>query len=317
MYTPSGFDASNFVSTFNTSFNLMLWVAVAFVVFLTATMIYFVYKYNRKKHQKAVQIEGNNKLEIIWTVIPILLALAMFHYGWKGYTPMNRVPENALPVTTIGRMWSFTFVYENGKQSPDLVVPVNKPVALKLISLDVLHSVFIPEFRIKSDMVPGREKIMWFQSDREGEYDLYCAEYCGLRHSYMSSFVRVVPQEEFDKWYADTTMVAADSAAAAKPGAAGAGILKAQGCNACHSSDGSKLVGPSYLGLYGHERTVLRNGQAVTVTADDAYIIKSIYEPNEEIVQGYPEGQMQSYKGMVTEEDIALIIEYLKTLDEQ
>lgn len=315
MYSPSGFDASNYVTTFNASFNLMLWVAVAFVVFLSATMIYFVYKYNRKKHKKAEQIEGSTALEITWTVIPIILALVMFYYGWAGYTPMNKIPDNAINITTVGRMWSFTFLYDNGKQSPDLVVPVNTPVNLKLVSLDVLHSVFIPEFRIKSDMVPGREKQMWFQSDMTGEYDLYCAEYCGLRHSYMSAIVRVVPREEYDKWYTDTTMVA-DTAAGDTPGAAGAAILKTQGCNACHSSDGTKIVGPSYLGLYGQERTVIRGGQTVNVTADDAYITRSIYEPNTEIVQGYPEGQMQSYKGMITEEDIAKIIEYLKSLEQ-
>lgn len=316
MYSPSGFDASNYVTTFNASFNLMLWVSLAFVVFLSGTMIFFVYKYNRKKHKKAEQIEGSTALEVTWTIIPVLIAVVMFIYGWEGYTPMNRVPENALNITTIGRMWSFTFLYENGKQSPDLVVPVNTPISLKLVSLDVLHSVYIPEFRIKSDMVPGREKQMWFQSDMTGEYDLYCAEYCGLRHSYMSAVVRVVPKEEYDKWYTDTTMVA-DTAAGDTPGAAGLAILKTQGCNACHSNDGTKIVGPSYLGLYGQERTVIRGGQTVDVTADDEYITRSIYEPNVEIVQGYPEGQMQSYKGMITEEDIAKIIEYLKTLEEQ
>lgn len=316
MYTPSGFDASNYVTTFNASFNLMLWVAIAFIVFLSAAMLYFMYKYNRKKHKKAEQIHGSTALEITWTVIPVMIALVMFYYGWEGYTPMNKAPEGALNITTVARMWSFTFLYDNGKQSPDLVVPVNTPVNLKLTSLDVLHSIFIPEFRIKSDMVPGREKFLWFRSDREGDYDLYCAEYCGLRHSYMNSTVRVLPKEEYEKWYSDNTMVA-DTASGAKPGAAGEAILKAQGCVACHSTDGSKIVGPSFLNLFGHEQTVLKNGQAVNVTADEAYITRSIYEPNAEIVQGFPEGQMQSYKGMVTEEDIAKIIEFLKTLNEQ
>ena len=316
MYTPSGFDASNYVTTFDASFNLMLWVSIAFIVFLTGLMIYFVWKYNRRKHRKAVQIAGSTKLEIAWTVIPLLIALVMFYYGWAGYTPMNKPPENALNVTTIGRMWSFTFLYENGKQSPDLVVPVNTPVNLKLISLDVLHSVFIPEFRIKSDMVPGREKTMWFRSDREGEYDLFCAEYCGLRHSYMTAIVRVVPGEEFEKWYADTTLVA-DTTATTTAGAAGEAILKAQGCLACHSVDGSKLVGPSFLNLFGQERTLVRNGKTVTVVDDEQYISHFIYEPNAEIVQGYPEGQMQSYKRMVTEDDIAKIIEYLQALNEE
>lgn len=314
MYSTTGFEASNFVSHFNASFNLMLWVSVGFIIFLTAAMVWFVYKYNRKKHAKAVQIEGSVPLEITWTVIPILLALLMFHYGWKGWTPMNKAPEDAINITSYARMWSFSFLYENGKQSPDLVIPQGHPVNIKLISLDVLHSIYIPEFRIKSDMVPGREKQMWFRADRAGEYDLYCAEYCGLRHSYMNAMVRVLPREEYDKWYADSAAVA-DSVVAATPGAEGLAILKANGCNACHSSDGSKIVGPSYKGVYGREVVVVRGGQTVTLTADDEYITRAIYDPNTEIVQGYPQGLMQSYKGIISEDQIAKIIEYMKSLD--
>ena len=315
MYTPSGFDASNYVTTFNASFDLMLIVALAFIVFLSVIMVVFVIKYNRKKHQKAEQIEGSTALEVAWTIIPIMIAMVMFYYGWEGYTPMNKVPADAMKVTAVGRMWSFTFLYENGKQSPDLVVPVNSAVDVKLTSLDVLHSLFIPEFRIKSDMVPGREKQMWFRSDREGEYEIFCAEYCGLRHSYMSSKVRVLPNEEFVKWLGDTAVVT-QTAGAANPGAAGEVIIKNQGCIACHSTDGTKIVGPTFKGLFGHEVTVMKDGQAVKVTADEAYITRSIYEPNAEIVQGFPQGQMQSYKGMVSEDDIAKIIEFLKTLNE-
>jgi cytochrome c oxidase subunit 2 len=293
----------------------MLVVALAFIVFLSALMILFVIKYNRKKHKKAEQIEGSTALEVAWTIIPIMIAMVMFYYGWEGYTPMNKIPANAMKVTAVGRMWSFTFLYENGKQSPDLVVPVDSPVNVKLTSLDVLHSLFIPEFRIKSDMVPGREKQMWFRSDREGEYEVFCAEYCGLRHSYMSSKVRVLPKEEFDKWLGDTAVVT-KTAGAANPGAAGEAIIKNQGCIACHSTDGTKIVGPTFKGLFGHEVTVMKDGQAVKVTADEAYITRSIYEPNAEIVQGFPQGQMQTYKGMVSEDDIAKIIEYLKTLNE-
>ncbi|HLN20791.1 MAG TPA: cytochrome c oxidase subunit II [Bacteroidales bacterium] len=314
MYSTTGFDASNFVTTFNTSFNLMLWVSIAFIVFLTGIMLYFVYRYNSKKHKKAEQIEGSNALEITWTVIPVMIALLMFYFGWKGWTPMNKAPKDALNITTVARMWSFSFLYENGKQSPDLIIPSNVPVNIKLISLDVLHSLYIPEFRVKSDIVPGREKQMWFRSDREGEYDLYCAEYCGLRHSYMSANVRVLPKDEFDKWYSDSTIVA-DSAATATPGAEGAGLVKSNGCLACHTTDGTKLVGPSFKGLYGHEQSVIRGGQTVTITADDPYIVRSILEPNAEIVQGFQEGLMQSYKGVLNEDQIAKIIEYLKTLD--
>lgn len=317
MYSPSGIEASNFVSSFNASFNLMLWISLAFIIGLTITMVYFVYKYNRKKHAKAEQIHGSTALEVIWTVIPVLLALLMFQYGWAGWKPMNKPPKDGINITTMARMWSFTFLYENGKQNTDLVIPVNTPVKIKLVSLDVLHSLFIPEFRIKSDIVPGREKMMWFQSDREGEYELYCAEYCGLRHSYMNAKVNVLSQEAYNTWYTDTTLVAADSSAAPVAGAAGAAILKNNGCNACHSTDGSKIVGPSFLKLFGSENVVIKDGKEVTVTADEEYIKRSIIEPNAEVVKGFPEGTMQSYKGILSDDDLAKIVEYLKTLNGQ
>ncbi len=280
-------------------------------------MLYFVFRYNRKKNKTLpLRYEGNTRLEIIWTVIPILLALVMFYYGWAGWKPMTKAPDDAMNVTSIARMWSFSFEYENGKQSPDLVVPVNTPVKINLVSLDVIHSLFIPAFRIKSDMVPGREKMMWFLPQREGEYDLYCAEYCGLQHSYMNATVKVLSKEKYNTWYADTAAVVIVAEGSA-PGSEGLAIMKAQGCNACHSTDGSKIVGPSYLNLFGEQQVVIRDGKEVTVTVDEDYIKKSIYDPDSEIVKGYPKGLMQSYKGIVSEDDIAKIIEYLKSLNEK
>jgi cytochrome c oxidase subunit 2 len=315
MYSPSGIDASNFVSTFNTAFYFIVGISLLLLIGLTILMLYFVYRYNRKRNSVATQIEGNTRLEILWTVIPILLALAMFYFGWTGWKPMTKVPDDALVVRSVARMWSFSFEYENGKQSPDLVVPVNTPVKINLVSLDVIHSLFIPAFRIKSDMVPGREKMMWFLPQREGEYDLYCAEYCGLQHSYMNSIVRVLSKEDYNTWYADTAAVAIVAEGSA-PGSEGFAILKAQGCNVCHSSDGSKIIGPSYLNLWGEQQIVIRDGKEIPVTADEEYIRKSIYDPNSEIVKGYPKGLMQSYEGIISVDDIARIIEYLKSLNE-
>jgi cytochrome c oxidase subunit 2 len=315
MYSPSGIDASNFVSTFNTAFYFIVGISLLLLIGLTILMLYFVYRYNRKRNSVATQIEGNTRLEILWTVIPILLALAMFYFGWTGWKPMTKVPDDALVVRSVARMWSFSFEYENGKQSPDLVVPVNTPVKINLVSLDVIHSLFIPAFRIKSDMVPGREKMMWFLPQREGEYDLYCAEYCGLQHSYMNSVVRVLSKEDYNTWYADTAAVAI-VAEGSSPGSEGFAIMKAQGCNVCHSSDGSKIIGPSYLNLWGEQQIVIRDGKEIPVTADEEYIRKSIYDPNSEIVKGYPKGLMQSYEGIISADDIARIIEYLKSLNE-
>ena len=314
MYSTTGIDPSNFVSTFDTAFYFIIGISLIFLIGLTFLMLYFVFKYNRIKNKTATQIEGNTRLEIVWTVIPTILALVMFYFGWAGWTPMNKPPKDALKITSTARMWSFNFQYENGKQSPDLIVPVGKAVELKLVSLDVIHSVFIPAFRIKSDMVPGREKTMWFLPQREGEYDLYCAEYCGLRHSYMNSAVKVLSKDDYEKWYADSTSVT-KSDDKSSPGAAGLEILINQGCTACHSSDGSKIVGPSFFQLYGEKQTVTKDKKDIVITADDEYIKRSIYEPDSEIVKGYPANLMQSYKETLNDEDVKKIIDYLKTLN--
>jgi cytochrome c oxidase subunit 2 len=316
MYSTTGIDASNYVSTFNTAFYFIAGISLFLLLGLTFIMLYFVFRYNTKKNKTAIQNEGNTLLEIIWTVVPILLALLMFYYGWEGWKPMNKPPVNAMNVTTTARMWSFSFRYDNGKESPDLVLPINTPVKIKLISLDVIHSLFIPAYRIKSDIVPGREKFMWFIPQTEGEYDLYCAEYCGLRHSYMKAMVKVLSKEKFNSWYGDTISIA-NTAEGSIPGAQGLAIMKIQGCLACHSSDGSKIVGPTYLNLFGSQQVVIRNGAEVTVTADEAYIKQMILDPAFQVVKGYPKGLMQSYKDKISDEDISKIIEYLKSLNEK
>jgi cytochrome c oxidase subunit 2 len=196
------------------------------------------------------------------------------------------------------------------------VIPVNYPVKINLVSLDVIHSLFIPAFRIKSDIIPGREKMMWFMPQREGEYDLYCAEYCGLRHSYMKSNVKVLSRDKFDKWYADSSSVVS-AAKDTVPGAEGLKIMVIQGCNACHSSDGTKIVGPSYLNIFGEKQIVIRDGKELTLTVDDEYIKRSIWDPNYEIVKGYPRDLMQSYKATINDSDITKIIEYIKHLNEK
>jgi cytochrome c oxidase subunit II len=316
MYSTTGIDASNYVSTFNTAFYSIAGVSLFLLIGLTFVMLYFVFKYNKKKHKAAVQNEGNVVLEITWTVIPILLALMMFYYGWEGWKPMNKPPSNAMTITTTARMWSFSFLYQNGKESTDLVVPVNTPVKINLISVDVIHSLFIPAYRIKSDIVPGRQKVMWFIPEKEGDYDLYCAEYCGLRHSYMRSTVKVLSKEKFTAWYGDTAKLAM-AATGSTPGGEGLAIMKFQGCMACHSTDGTKIVGPSYLNLFGKQEVVTRNGVDVSITVDEEYLKRSIYDPNAEIVKGYPKGLMQSYKGKISDADIVKIIEYLKSLNEK
>ena len=306
--------ASNLVTTTDNAFFLIIGISVLFLVGISATIIWFLIRYNNKKHPVAEQIHGSTALEIVWTVIPLILVLIMFFYGWAGYAPARKAPKDAMRITAVARMWSWQFQYENGVKTDTLYIPINKPVLLDLISVDVVHSLYIPAFRVKEDMVPGRTNKMWFIAQKEGNYELFCAEYCGLSHSYMFTEVKVLEQNAFDNWLAARADTSNTLLAEANPGAAGRRLIEVNGCFACHSSDGSKLVGPSFKGLYEHEQNVITDGSTRSVVANDDYIIKSIYEPDADVVEGYRKGQMLSYKNQLSEQEIQQIIEYLKTI---
>ena len=190
---------------------VMLYIVAISVVLLlgiTATMIYFVFKYNRKHGHKPVDIPYNIPLEIIWITIPTLLVLSMFYYGYTGFEQARVIPDNAFVIKVTARQWDWKFTYANGKEADSLYVPVNRPIKLELHSVDVNHSLFIPAFRLKEDVVPNENNYMVFTPRELGKYEIACAEYCGLNHSNMYSGVVVMPQVEFTKWYntkTDTT----------------------------------------------------------------------------------------------------------------
>ncbi len=299
--------ASNFVEGVDLSFYIILGVSLVFLVGITFTMIFFVVRYRRKKNPKAKNIEGNNKLEILWTVIPTILVLIMFYFGWAGYEPMRNVPDDAMVVNAHGQMWSWSFEYEDGRRSEKLVVPLNKAVKLNLISHDVLHSLYIPAFRIKEDLVPGKDNWMWFKPLEVGTYDIFCAEYCGERHSYMLSEAIVLPGDEYETWYNKVLGVSTDHP--------GLQVLKQYACTSCHSLDGTRLVGPSFKGFFGIREIVITDGVENEILVDEAYIKKSIHDPNADVVKSYSAGLMISYKESITDEQLAHIIEYLKTLN--
>ena len=300
--------ASNFAYGVDLSFAVIFGISIFFLVGITAVMIYFVIRYRRKKNPKATNIHGNNKLEILWTVVPTLLVLVMFYYGWVGYKPMRSIPDDAIPIKVYGQMWSWQFEYENGKRSGQLVVPLNKPVKLDLISRDVIHSFYIPAFRIKEDVVPGINNTMWFEATKEGTYDILCAEYCGERHAYMLAEVDVVPEADYEEW-----LVSTDVPEGEHPGLT---VMKQNACLTCHSLDGSKLIGPTFRGIYGKTETVItETGEEKTITVDDDYLVRSIYQPNAEIVKGYNKGLMISYENTIDEESVNQIIDYIKTLE--
>jgi len=299
--------SSSFVEGVDTAFFVIIGISLVFLIGITFGMVYFSIKYNKKKNPKAKPTKENAKLEIIWTVIPTLLVLGMFYFGWVGYRPMKSIPKGAIPIKATGKMWSWSFEYENGKWDSLLYVPINKAVRLDLYSPDVNHSLYIPAFRIKQDVIPGVPNQMWFKAEKLGEYNIFCAEYCGLRHSYMLSKVRVLSEDDYNKWY-NTKQVVDENMMA------GEMVIKKHGCVACHTTDGSKLVGPSFKGVFDTMRKVEEDGKIKEVRADETYIINSIIDPNKDIVEGFPKNVMTNYKGQITDEEIQQIIEYLKTL---
>lgn len=314
MYSPDITQASNFVQGVDRAFILILGISFFFLIALTVVMIYFIYKYNKKRHPVATQIHGSTTLEIVWTVIPFILTMVMFYYGWAGWKPMQKAPKDAMEVTVYGRMWNFSYEYENGRRTDTLFLPKDQAVKLNLKAMDVLHSLYIPAFRVKQDMVPEKENnFMWFIPQKVGSYEIFCTEYCGLQHSYMYSTVKVMENNDFQKWITDTTQVAATANIDA-PGATGKRIMQNIGCFACHTLDGTKLVGPSFKGIWGAEHTVVTGKETRKVTVDEEYIKRSIYDPNADVVEGFMKGLMVSYQGQLSEDDIANIIEYLKTV---
>ena len=192
--------ASNFSHNVDAVFLFTLIVSIFFLVLITGLMIYFVVKFSRKRNPKATNLHGNLGLEIAWTVIPTILVLIMFWYGWVGYENMSEVPEDALPIQVTAQMWKWGFKYENGKTFDSLYVPVNKAIKLNLTSLDVTHAFYIPKFRIKKDVYPNQARTVWFKAEELGSFDIACAEYCGLNHSYMYNKIKVISETDFNKW---------------------------------------------------------------------------------------------------------------------
>lgn len=298
--------ASNFVEGVDLAFKIIFGISLFFLVGITTVMLYFVYRYDRKRHPKAVQIKDNNILEITWITIPLILVILMFYYGYVAFSPMRNVPKDAIPIKVIGKMWSWTFEYEGGKQSADLVVPLNKAVKLNLYSPDVIHSLYIPAFRIKEDVVPGKDNYMWFIAQQPGTYDILCTVYCGLRHSYMEAKAKVVPEAEYLAWLKALPEKSIEPE--------GLVILKKNACTGCHSIDGSKIVSTSFKGLYGKSEKIITDGKERSITVDDQYLKTSVYDPDKDLVVGYQKGIMKTYKGIVTEDEMTKIIDYLKSI---
>ncbi len=292
---------------FRLEFQVIAFLFSLIVVF----MVYSIVVFRRKKGDMddAAHIEGNSRLEVIWTVIPLVTVLAFGYLGGQSLAETLRADPQALDINVIGSQWSWRFEYpDTGIVSTDLMMPVNKQALLHISSTDVIHSFWVPEFRLKQDALPGGQSFvreLRVTPDKIGNYKVRCAELCGLRHAYMEAPVKVISQTDYDAWVAEQTAQAND------PVARGQKFSKQYGCTACHSIDGSKIVGPSWKGLFGSTVT-LENGS--TVTADETYLTESIKDPAAQIVQGYQNVMPASIAQLMTDAQISDIIAYIKTL---
>ena len=288
-------------------FGFILAISVFFFVLIVVLMTLFVIRYRRRAGAPAeASASHNTALELTWTIIPVILVAVIFFFGFRGYLDMSTPPANAYEILVDGQKWAWSFTYPNGYVDSNLHVPVNRPVRLVMTSADVIHSLYVPAFRIKQDVVPGRYSKAWFEATETGEYDLFCAEYCGTSHSGMVATVVVHPPGEFETWLES----ASNFLETMSPVEAGRKLYQVRGCQQCHSVDGTAKVGPSLLGVYGHAQP-LADGS--TVTIDENYIRESILEPMAKVVAGY-EPVMPTYQGRLKDPEIMAIIEYLKSL---
>lgn len=289
-------------------------VAVLFLVLITALMVVFVIRYDRGRHPVAAQIEGHALLELVWTVIPLLLFLLIFYYGWTNYEYTRNPPGDAMVVKVTGRQWKWGFTYPNGKQTAQLYAPLNRPMKLDVVSLDVIHGFYIAAFRLKVDAVPSLTNTTWFLATRPGAYDIQCTVMCGVDHSKMLSKVVVVPEPEFRRWYFAPEGAPEPGMPAAAPIAVpgGLALLRSKGCLECHSMDGSAMVGPTLKGILGRREEVLVQGKPRRVTVDEARLKQAITTPGRAPVRGYPPVMPQV---ALEPGELAQIIDYLRKGD--
>lgn len=289
-------------------FYAILAVATFFFALIVGLMLLFVILYRRRPGQEPLPSPAHNAvLETAWTVVPIVIVVAVFFWGFTGYMDMQLPPREAYEIDVVARQWQWQFTYPRGYSDPILHVPVDQPVRLIMRSEDVIHSLWMPAFRVKMDLVPGRYTKVWFRARTPGEYELYCAEYCGTGHSDMTTQVIVHPSGEFEAWLKQ----AAAGLKAMSPAERGRRLYVTLGCAGCHSTDGTAKTGPSFKGIWGQTH---RFSNAPPAVVDENYVRESIVNPSARVREGY-EDKMNSYQGQLTDEEIGYLIKFIQGLD--
>ena len=287
---------------FITGINIFFFLLIAILV------ISFARRYRRRgPNEITPHITHNEKLELAWSIIPLIIVIGVFFWGFHGYINAQVAPANAIEIQAVGKKWIWQFEYPDGMRTlNDIHVPVNRPVRLVMSSEDVLHSFFVPTFRIKKDVVPGRYTEVWFNATKPGVHQVFCTEYCGKGHSDMLARIHVDDEATYQRW-----LIEGDEELKKMPlPELGALMYEARGCATCHTLDGTRSQGPTWKGLFGSNRQFADGTSAV---ADANYIRESILEPHNKVVAGF-EPVMPTYKGLLRDREILGVIEYIKTL---
>ncbi|HEY2961984.1 MAG TPA: cytochrome c oxidase subunit II [Pyrinomonadaceae bacterium] len=280
-------------------------VTLFFALLISVVLIFFVIRYRRRTPYEIPRpIAGSHKLETLWTIIPFIIAMTMFGWGARIYFEQYKPPQNAMEIYVVAKQWMWKLQHATGQREiNELHVPVGRKIKLIMTTEDVIHDFFIPAFRTKADVVPGKYTTLWFEATKPGTYHLFCAEYCGMNHSGMTGSVVVMEPRDFDNWLSGNT-------GSTTPAAAGQQLFQTLGCASCHGANGEGGRGPTLAGLFGRQ-TPLEGGQSIR--ADEAYIRESIINPQAKIVAGFGP-IMPTFQGQVTEDQLVQLVAFIKSL---
>ncbi|MEP6902191.1 MAG: cytochrome c oxidase subunit II [Actinomycetota bacterium] len=298
--------ASSFAWQVDYLYFYLILISVAFTIPIVVAVFFFAVKYREKeKFATPDEMHGSIMLETVWSIIPFVISMTIFLGGALVFYNQYRPPADSMEIYVVGKQWMWKFQHGTGQREiNELHVPVGRNVKLTMTTEDVLHDVFIPAFRTKADVVPGRYTTLWFNATKPGKYHLYCAEYCGLNHSGMGGWVYVMEQTEYDNWLAG-------GGSNQTPVEAGRELFTNKlGCASCHAG-GASQRGAKLEGLFGTD-VKLTTGQVVK--ADEEYIRNSILNPSGQIVEGF-QPIMPTFKGQVTEEQLVSLVAYIKSLN--
>ena len=287
--------------------DFMVWMSVVSAIMILGAMIYFCFKYQAKSRSANEYAEKstdhNTTLEIVWSVIPLFVVIALFVWGFQGFVELRTPPANSFEIRATGQKWKWLFEYPNGYTDDTLHVPVDRPVRIVINSTDVLHSLYIPNFRVKMDAVPGRYTDLWFKATEPGDYPIFCTEYCGTSHSDMLSRVIVHPAGGYEAW-----MDKASNTDAVPLVELGKMMADKKGCLVCHTTDGTPKIGPSWKGLFGKTEST----SAGSIPVDENYLRESITDPQAKVVNGFPPSMpVTTFR---KDRELDAVIAYIKTL---